>query len=137
MTGWQRLHMLLVGLAVAGVLVSAYLFGAKLTGGLYCPIGSCSVVNGSKYAYVGPFPVSLIGISYYLILIAWMLRSRTEEAAITLPLRLYMWAGFAFSTYLTVVELFVIHAVCFWCVVSYCIVAAIVLLSFRLPYRAG
>ncbi|MBD2865068.1 vitamin K epoxide reductase family protein [Paenibacillus oceani] len=137
MTGRHRLHVLRVSLAVAGALVSVYIFAANLTGGLYCPIGSCSVVNGSKYAYIGPFPVSLLGISYYLLLIAWLLRSRKEEAATPLSLRLYLWAGFTFSTYLTVVELFVLHAVCFWCVVSYSIVTAMALLSFRMPLRAG
>jgi uncharacterized membrane protein len=46
-------------------------------------------------------------------------------------------AGFLFTVYLTAVEVFVLHAICRWCVASAVIMTAIWLLSVSLLGRAA
>jgi uncharacterized membrane protein len=82
-------------------------------------IGECEYVNSSKYAELAGVPVALLGAFAYasvaLLLIAWRLL-RVENALLA------AWgialASFAFSAYLTYIELFVIDAICVYCVVS-------------------
>lgn len=126
----RQRNTLIISMAAAGMLVSLYLFWSKITSQFYCPIGDCSVVNNSRYAYIGPFPVSLMGISYYCILILLMAASRRGEYTLKpVILRLYIWAGFGYSTYLTGVEAFVLRAVCIWCVISYVLMIGITVVS--------
>ncbi|MGC5328584.1 vitamin K epoxide reductase family protein [Brevibacillus sp. SYSU BS000544] len=110
-------------LAVLGVLVSGYLFLAKVANQFFCPIGECQQVNDSVYAYIGPLPVSLIGVSYYLFLLALLLFVQSDQTGILRRvLEISLFLGLIYSVYLTYVELFVLNAVCMWCVSSFLIV---------------
>lgn len=107
-----------------GILVSAYLSVKRLTGGnLACTRwAQCDVVNNSVYAKIFGVPVAFIGLAGYLLLFALAVgalqtsgsrQCRLLAAGFTLAL-----AGLAFSGYLTYIELFVLQAVCNWCVAS-------------------
>ncbi|WP_423773297.1 vitamin K epoxide reductase family protein [Bacillus cereus] len=55
-------------LAFVGLLISLYLYFSK--GHVsYCPTKGCDIIANSEYARIGIFPISLIGILGYLILI--------------------------------------------------------------------
>lgn len=79
----------------------------------------CDVVTNSVYATVGPIPVALLGALYYLtifILAAYALWLGSQKtirlAAFLTPL------GLLASLYFVYIQLFVLHAICIYCVVS-------------------
>jgi uncharacterized membrane protein len=109
----------MVALAVGGIAISAYLTFVKLSGGQpYCgPIVGCETVNTSPYSVAFGVPVALFGLAASSVLlgaVAWWWRTsdrRALAAAYVIGL-----ASLPFLAYLTYLELFVIHAVCVWCV---------------------
>ncbi len=76
----------------------------------------------AAYARIGPIPVAAFGAVGYLVLMGVSLLGLQPNAARS---RLVSFAlvgggvvGFIFTTYLTYLEAFVIHAWCQWCVGS-------------------
>lgn len=135
--------------AVPGLFVSLYLLLYKLGvyGTLACGAGgSCSVVQASSYATFLGVPVAGWGSAWYAAVLAVALwgAHRGEEdgggiaGGLARPgglLLLLAVGGFLFSAYLTWVELFVIRAVCRWCLVSAGI--SVVILVLALPEAGG
>lgn len=111
-------------LSLIGALVAAYLVAHSfgLTGPLVCGIGECETVQSSRWAKVGPVPVSLIGLVGYLALLALSLLGLQPERRASRGLSGLILAGssfgFAASLWLTYLEAFVIRAWCQWCVIS-------------------
>ncbi|MFI5028238.1 MAG: vitamin K epoxide reductase family protein [Solirubrobacterales bacterium] len=104
--------------ATLGVAVATYIVIADSGGGSpVCLSGGhgCETVAGSSYSHLLGVNVAVFGVIAYLALFAAaMLKgdgARMTGFAVSL-------AGFGFSVYLTYVELFVIEAVCEWCVGS-------------------
>jgi uncharacterized membrane protein len=121
-------RMWLAVLALMGVGVAAYLSLYKLgiIGTLTCSIGSCETVNTSRWAVFMGLPVAVWGLGFYVILFALTLLSVQPRWSESLGmskaiLALTAW-GVLFSGWLTALELFVIHAICQWCVISAIIV---------------
>lgn len=121
-----------VVLALVGIFVSLYLLLYKLGfyGSLACGgSGSCQVVQASEYADVAGVPVAGLGLAWYAAVFAGglaRLRSGPGEARWLRPgLEVAAVGGVAFTGWLTWVELFVLHAICWWCVASAVLVAAI------------
>ena len=115
-------------LCVFGIGLSLYLTYVKLSANpTACVFLECEKVSQSPYAQFLGIPVALLGVIYYLALFL----------LITKNLQKYMigWLawGIAFSTYLTYLELFVIKAVCGWCVVSFVNIVLISLCYTLLP----
>jgi uncharacterized membrane protein len=117
----SRLDALLVAsiaLVLAGIGISGYLTYAHYEGiDPACVGGSsgCHIVQSSKYAELAGVPVALIGLIGY-VAIGASLAVRTELGR-TITLGLAM-GGAAFTVYLTYLELFVIDAICQWCVAN-------------------
>ena len=119
MTERRRVGLTLAVLATAGLLIAAYLAAVKLTGGIpVCgPLRGCETVNTSPYSELLGIPVALFGVLFSaLVLVAALAWWRTGDrralyAAYGLGL-----AGMVAMAYLTYLELFVIGAVCVWCV---------------------
>ncbi len=112
---------LIPALSVIGVGVSGYLLWVRLGGSsaLCTGFGGCDLVNASTYAQVAGVPVSLIGLMGYLAILALSLwRTWGGPWALSLLIFSMALAGFLYSVYLTYLELFVILAVCPWCVAS-------------------
>jgi len=106
------------GLAVAGYLT--YVHYAEIDP--VCVSGGCERVQASDYAELAGLPVALIGVAGYAA-IALSLLARGElgrTATATLSL-----VGLGFSLYLTYLEVFVIEAICQWCVVSALLMGAL------------
>ena len=132
--------MIVAGLALAGIFLALYLLLYKLgmIGALTCSVGSCETVNTSKWATLLGIPVAGWGVAWYLATFVLALVSIQEKFAdsrfMSLALLLMTASGLIFSTYLTYLELFVIHAICQWCVVSAVLVLVMFVLS-ALDYR--
>jgi uncharacterized membrane protein len=127
-------------LALAGLFVSLYLYLYKLgmIGSLACGAGGCETVQLSPQSRFLGVEVALIGVVGYGGLLALGLLSlQPRHAGRSWPLTslLVLGAGaVGFTLYLKYLELFVIHAICRWCVVSAVIIAllfAVTVVEFR------
>ncbi len=121
-------------LALAGLFISLYLllYHLGFYGVLACGSGSCDIVQASRYADFLGIPVPAWGVAWYGAVVALSLVQQARGHAEGLPARLLDLAalgGLAFSIYLTAIELFVLHAVCRWCVVSALLAVGIFLLA--------
>lgn len=135
----DRLALALVAFALAGVAIALYLTYTKLSGGTpYCgPLRTCETVQSSPYAELLGIPVSLLGAGYMVVALAlvggWWRTGRREPLLALYGLSL---AGVLFVAYLTYVELFVLSAVCPWCVAYAVAVVAILALTVLALRRA-
>jgi uncharacterized membrane protein len=78
-------------------------------------------VQSSRYAAILGVPVSVLGlVGYAGLLLSAVLRG---EVGVYLGFLIAL-VGTLFSAYLTYLELFVIHAVCQWCLASAAIMVA-------------
>ncbi len=123
-------------LCVIGLGVSIYLTFVEVThsNAICGPVGDCNAVQSSPYAKLfGFLPIGLLGaIGYIAILAAWLWRRlRHDSLANIAGPAMYGMAlfGTLFTIYLTYLELFVIHAVCIWCLSSAVIITALMLIS--------
>ena len=127
--------MIVAALALAGIFVALYLtlYKVGIIGELSCSIGSCETVNTSKYSRFLGLPVAGWGLLFYLdvfvIAVISALPRFEDERALSIVLVAESAVGVLFSAWLTYLELFVIHAICIWCVTSAVIVTAILLVS--------
>ena len=127
--------MLAALVALAGVFVAAYLAMYKLgyIGTLVCAVGSCEVVQTSRWATLLGQPVAVWGIVYYLGVLALTLAglsgSLAADRRLSQALVGVTATGVLFSLWLTYLELFVIHAICMWCVVSAVLATALFVIS--------
>lgn len=118
---------LVAALAAAALLVAGYLAATKLAGGsaLFCSAGSgCDVVQASRYAVFLGLPTALWGAGLYAAIGGLALARLTVGrwlAAFLLAV-----AAASFSLYLTYLELFVLRAVCAYCVLSAALALALV-----------
>jgi uncharacterized membrane protein len=110
--------MIAVFVAAFGIGVATYITIADAGGG--APVclaggGGCETVANSSYSHLLGANVAALGIAGYVLLLAAALMrgdvARMGGFAIAL-------GGFGFSVYLTYLELFVIDAICQWCVAS-------------------
>jgi uncharacterized membrane protein len=126
---------LLLALAVVGLGISSYLtythwaHASVACGG----IGSCTEVNNSEYSKVASIPVALLGALSYLALIALALAWLWQRPSGPAWPVMFFWGlslvGTLYSAYLTYIELFVLDAICIYCVASACIILASFLIS--------
>ena len=108
--------------ALAGIGVAGYLTWAHFADSAVVCVagGSCEKVQESEYASIAGVPVAVLGLAAYtaiLSLIAWDAPSARLSAA-TVAL-----IGVLFSAYLLVLQLFVIDAICIWCLVNDVLIA--------------
>jgi uncharacterized membrane protein len=120
-------------MSLLGLFVSAYLYLYKIgrIGTLACGTGGCEAVQQSPWSRFLGVEVSLIGLVGYALLFvgalmslqspprAWTARALTGLAA----------GGVLFTAYLTALELFVIRAICRWCVGSAAIIVSVLVLA--------
>ncbi|MFL5402556.1 MAG: vitamin K epoxide reductase family protein [Gemmatimonadales bacterium] len=117
-------------LSLAGLFISAYLYLYKIgkIGTLACGTGGCETVQLSPWSRLGGLEISLIGVAGYATLLVLSLVSLHPQRALqrwpATALALLAGVGVCLTIYLTYLELFVIHAICRWCVASGVIIAA-------------
>jgi uncharacterized membrane protein len=130
----RALRGLAAAVAAAGIAVAGYLTWSHFgDGSLVCPVGGgCETVQESEYAEVTGIPVALVGLVAYVVLlalVAWDTPSaRLAAAALAL-------IGVIFSGYLLVVQLFVLDAICIWCLANDVVIAPALALLTALRLR--
>jgi uncharacterized membrane protein len=118
-------------LSLTGFFISAYLYLYKIgkIGSLACGAGGCEQVQLSPWSRFAGIEVSLIGLVGYIVLLAvslWSLRpGMVQDRRPARLMTALTCLGVGFTLYLTYLELFVIHAVCRWCVASGVIIVAL------------
>ncbi len=129
-------------LSLAGLFIAIYMYLYKIgkIGSLVCGTGGCETVQLSPQARFLGVEVALIGVvGYAAVLLLALLALSPRFAGLAWPSQLLaLMAGGAvlFTAYLTYLELFVIHAICRWCVGSAVIILAIFGLALRDLRRA-
>jgi uncharacterized membrane protein len=125
-----------------GIFVSGYLVSKRFTGGsLACTRwAQCDVVNNSVYSQFFGVPVSVIGLAGYLLLLGLALAAlwthgRTQRQLLLLGLLLSL-GGVGFSIYLTYLEIYVIEALCAWCVASAILIALLLISNGLAAWRS-
>lgn len=117
-----------IAVAVVGTAIAAYLTYIHYAGiePICAASGGCEKVQSSEYADLAGIPVALLGlIGYVAILVAaWLPGDGPRLVAASLAL-----GGFAFSLYLTYLELFEIDAICQWCVGSAVVMTVLAVLT--------
>jgi uncharacterized membrane protein len=120
-------------LALAGLIVSLYLLTVHWGwwSAVCLGVGNCEVVNTSIYSELLGIPVALLGaLTYISLIVLGVLIWRDILAEIARLVRfLFAAIGVAFSVYLTYIELFVLHEICPWCVLSAILITTIAILS--------
>ena len=104
----------LVGLGIASYLLAVRVIGEPPACG---PIKGCETVASSPYATVLGVPVAVFGVAYSFVLAAAALRwwRSADRHALHAVYGLGL-AGVLTVAYLTYLEVFVIGAICVWCV---------------------
>jgi uncharacterized membrane protein len=128
--------------ALAGLFISLYLllYSLGFYGALVCGTGGCETVQNSTYARFLGLPVAGWGVAWYVAVLSVALAGVqgrfADERWPDLGLLVLGACGLAFTLYLTGVELFILRAICRWCVAS----AALTVLIFGfaiLALRSG
>ena len=121
--------------SLLGLFVSAYLYLYKIgrIGTLACGSGDCETVQTSPWSRFLGVEVALIGLIGYAVLLVVALvalrSSQVERRPPALLLTALAAGGVLFTLYLTSLELFVIHAICRWCVGSAVIIVTTLVLA--------
>ncbi len=125
MTRTPLARMAIAILALIGLFDAAYLSIERVLHGaqMYCPTGGgCTIVQSSSYSVILGVPVAYLGVLAYITILALALVGIQREAIGSVPVALALavvtGVGVLFSAYLTYLQLAVIGAICFWCVVS-------------------
>jgi uncharacterized membrane protein len=124
---------------LASAIVSGYLSLARALGeAAVCgPSKGCETVASSEYSTVLGIPVAFLGLGLSLVLLVlaglWWLRRERRALLVAYFLLLLATLGVAYLTYL---ELFVIEAICPWCV-AYAVSVVVSLVTAGMAMRAS
>lgn len=123
-----------IGLGVAAYIAYVQLFQVQAICG---PLENCNTVLQSRYAkLLGFVPNSVLGmLSYLAMFFLWLWHLRRKDwLAQQSPLLILAISllGSLLSVYLTVLQVFVLKALCMWCLSSAVIIALLFLLSLSL-----
>ena len=114
-----RAAVFLAVIAALGLAIAAYLTWTRLAGiAPPClPGEGCATVEASPYSAVVGIPVALFGVVYsgamLVLALTWWAAADRRTALLAYGLSL---AGLLVELYLVYLELFVIRAICTWCV---------------------
>jgi len=127
--------MLTALVALVGLFVAMYLalYKAGAIGTLACGTGGCETVQLSHWSVFLGLSVASWGVAFYAVVFGLAFAGTTERfgnsQAVALAMLVFTGWGVLFSGWLTYLELFVIHAICRWCVGSACIAVALFVLT--------
>src|SRR6266571_7885906 len=122
-------------LALIGLFIALYLWLYKIgaIGSLTCGTGACEYVQTSRWAVWLGLPVAFYGVVGYaalhVVALVGVQPAYATRRAPTLLLAALASGGLLFTLYLIYLELFVIHAICRWCMGSAVIIGLIWLIA--------
>ena len=122
-------------IALAGLVVAGYLTWVHFDdAALVCVAGGgCETVQKSEYAEIAGIPVAALGVVAYGIvlgLVAW------DTPGARLGAAMLALVGLMFSAYLLALQLFVIDAVCVWCLANDVVIAPLLAILTALRLRS-
>ena len=129
----RRIPQVVLVLSLLGIGVASYLTYTHYNhDALVCSIGDCGTVQSSEYATIGPIPIAILGLGMYVAVATTALARQLARGPLTFEnWTIASWAvavsGLLYAGYLTYVEIWVIDAICQWCVASALITLAIVI----------
>ena len=108
--------------AAAGAAIAAYLTWVHYDeAALVCVAGGgCETVQRSSYSELVGIPVALLGLVSYTVVFALVLWNTPTARLVAASLA---FVGLVFGIYLLALQLFVIDAVCVWCVANDLVIA--------------
>jgi uncharacterized membrane protein len=130
--------LILAALDLLGLIVAGYLSVVEIGGGVpVCgPIKGCEEVARSEYAWIGPIPVAIFGvllsIALLVLALAWW---RTNIYGLLLAHYGLSLVGVIFDGYFLYLQVFVIGAVCIWCLTYEITLLLRFLIAFFVWYR--
>lgn len=119
-----KLLKVIVIISIVGFLDALYLFYIEMSGKAGCLIREgifdCVEVNLSDYAKIFGIPISLLGAVYYLAVMfnVRQIVASTDKYWLKIVLPTLTLFGAMFSIYLTIIEIFVLKALCEFCLLS-------------------
>ena len=121
-------------LALIGLVDAIYLTWVKLANqvAICGGVGDCETVNNSQYSELFGVPIAVFGGAAYLaILLFTLFEDRYEILAENGPMLVFgiSLAGVLYSAYLTYIEIYVLRAICPYCVLSAVVLLGILLVS--------
>jgi uncharacterized membrane protein len=130
----RTLQIVAGAVALVGAALAAYLTWVHYDeSALVCVAGGgCETVQQSAYAEIAGVPVALLGLIAYSSvagLVVW------DTSIARLGAAMIAFVGLAFGLYLLVLQLFVIDAVCTWCVVNDVVVSPLLAVLTALGLR--
>ena len=99
----------IIGLMISLYLIYAYDFSKNIV----CVGSGCEIVANSSYSKFLNISLPYWGFLFYLSVIILTFIKKLENLLLFILV-----IGAVFSIYLTIVELFIIKAVCMWCLLS-------------------
>lgn len=132
---------LVVFLILLGLVDSAYLTYKHFSGSnLVCTVtGGCEKVLTSRYAQFGPIPVALLGVLFYLTLLFLLIINRHQtNVKISKIIFTLSLLGAIGAIWFILIQAFVLHAWCQYCLVSDIIMILIflILTNYKKPSAA-
>jgi uncharacterized membrane protein/thiol-disulfide isomerase/thioredoxin len=136
-TTWLFPLLAVIGLGVASYLAYVEVNQVQAVCG---PVGECNIVQTSAYAVMLGIPVAVWGVLHYVAAgVLWtgqrFLSGRWANLS-ALGLLGLMLFGTLFSIFLTCLELFVIQAICAWCLSS-AMITTLLMLIVVIPVTSG
>lgn len=131
---------LTLALAIIGAGVAGYLTYTHYNeGALVCSVGGdCHTVQESSYATIGPIPIAMLGLGMFITLAAlaivrilnWKIISSDTATMMSWGITL---SALLYYAYLVYIEIFVLEAICQWCIATTAFTVAIFAIeSYRL-----
>jgi uncharacterized membrane protein len=120
--------------AAIGTAVSAYLTWVHYAGSLaLCVgVGGCEAVQTSRYAMIGVLPVAAVGLGgFSSMLVVAVARLMWDHPWLDLALFGLSLAATLYVAYLTYIEIFVLGAICPWCVTAAACAVVVFVLAAR------
>lgn len=107
-------------IALVGFIDAVYLTVKHYSGGVNCSlIEGCEEVTTSKYSVIGGAPIALFGAIYYAaILITAFAYLDTKKVFFLKGISFLSAAGFLVSLGLVYLQIFIIKAICLYCLIS-------------------
>jgi len=122
-----------MALSLIGLADAIYLTYIKLAADGICVAGEgCEIVNTSVYSQIYGIPVAVLGgLAYVAMLVVLLLEPGNEFFEFNGPLIVLGISifGVLYSAYLTYLELYVIRAICEFCVLSAVVLTFMLILS--------
>jgi len=129
---FSRLAAVMAGIAILGFADATYLTAEHFLNRVPpCSIiKGCATVTTSQYSLLFGIPVALLGALYYLaVILGVVYYFQSKKRPALKAVALFTSAGFVFSLWFVYLQLFVIHAICAWCMFSACTSTALFIIG--------